>query len=161
MLNFFYLQTAEGDAMKWSEKQKIEYTANTPPGAKKGDWLAFTGVGLLEHQPVYLLCISSDLTKCFFFPLQTPPCCFRPSTVQSMWSQVGISGGRKRDSSVQSNTWGWLSLGYQLQIVLLHDIHWFGWNWIIFYGDISSCSTWTLCTLSVGRICNAKSITVV
>ncbi|KAM8767817.1 valine--tRNA ligase, mitochondrial [Acanthopagrus schlegelii] len=27
--------TAEGDAMKWSEKQKIEYTANTPPGAKK------------------------------------------------------------------------------------------------------------------------------
>ena len=37
MLNFLYLQTAEGDAMKWSEKQQIEYTANTPPGAKKGD----------------------------------------------------------------------------------------------------------------------------
>lgn len=64
MLNFFFLQTAEEDAVKWSEKQKIEYTANTPPGAKKGDWLAVTGVGLLEHQHVYLLCISSD----FVFP---------------------------------------------------------------------------------------------
>lgn len=31
-------QTAEEDAIKWSEKERILYTADTPPGAKKGEF---------------------------------------------------------------------------------------------------------------------------
>lgn len=30
-------QTAEEDGVKWSEKQRIDYTAQTAPGMKKGD----------------------------------------------------------------------------------------------------------------------------
>uniref|UniRef100_A0A671VIJ0 Valine--tRNA ligase, mitochondrial n=1 Tax=Sparus aurata TaxID=8175 RepID=A0A671VIJ0_SPAAU len=50
MLNFFFLQTAEEDAVKWSEKQKIEYTANTPPGAKKDTTLLLPS----QYSPEYV-----------------------------------------------------------------------------------------------------------
>lgn len=62
---YFYFQPTEDNAVKWSEKQKIEYTAQTPVGTKKGDWLPVTVDGLFQPLLVYLLCFSAQLNKCF------------------------------------------------------------------------------------------------
>lgn len=39
---FLFLQTSEDAVLKWSEKQKIVYSAHTPAGAKKGEGLPVT-----------------------------------------------------------------------------------------------------------------------
>lgn len=77
-------QTAEEDGVKWSEKQRIVYTAQTPPGTKKGDLF-----------PPYFPSFT-DLSKCdlslqtlqsiFFAETGLPfPSSYSPEYVESCW----------------------------------------------------------------------------
>jgi len=51
----FVFQPAEDGVLGWSEKQRIEYTAHTAPGTKKGEALPVTA-----H---VVSCLSADFIK--------------------------------------------------------------------------------------------------
>jgi len=62
---------------------------------------------LLEFSIPSMCTCCVFLQTCIYLStyLQTPACPFRPLTVQTTWSPAGISGGKKRDSSVLTNMW--------------------------------------------------------